>query len=374
MRYEDLKQTFLEKWKNLNQGIPLNPEYTELRKVLPSWDVAESTLLLGSSGSGKTRLLFKIAVLDSLSYMIKNPTKMKVRILFNSLELTELDAYTMLICYLFKKNLNIDISREYLLNKLQKEEVDEELFNNLEKIKPAIEFFNSYVTVKDNIRTAEGWYLYCKKILDDAGTVNAEGKYVKKNPNLHFIIIVDTLNAISVPSGSTKLIEMTRYSAEYMKQKLRSFYGASCIQTQQLDKQSQQNVFSNKGERVESKFLPQASDAKDYKSSEDDNSLVLSIFLPHKFRLDKWEGFDVRQFKGKLTFLYVLKSNFTGTPIDKPIPFYVDHSNLIYQEIPSPTEHPILFSNFCKAKGIETKGKTTFNFSPEGGDLFQLNS
>ena len=190
--------------------MPLNSHYKKLRDVLPSWDSFEAISLMGGSGTGKTKMIFKIAVLDSLEYMSKNPNGMKVRILINSLELSELELYTMLVCYLFKKKLNLEITREYLLNKFQKEDIDKELFDNLEKIRPTIEFFSKWVTVKDDVRTGLAWFNYCKKILDDAGTI-VDGKYVKKNDKLHFIIITDTLNALSVPSGSTKLIEMTKF-------------------------------------------------------------------------------------------------------------------------------------------------------------------
>ena len=315
MRFEKLKQAYLDRWQNKNQGIPLNSEYTRLREVLPSWDSAEAISLMGGSGTGKSKFIFRVAILDSLEYMSRNPDGMKVRILINSLELSELELYTMLVCYLFKKKLNIEITREYLLNKFQQQDIDKDLFDNLERIRPTIEFFSSWVTVKDDVRTGLAWFNYCKSILDDAGTV-VDGKYVKKNEKLHFIIITDTLNALSVPSGSTKLIEMTKFSAEYMKQILRNFYGATCIQTQQIEKGRQSSQFDNKGSRVDEKFLISASDGKDYKSSEDDNSLVLGIFLPHKYRLDKWEGFDVRMFNKKLTFLYVLKSNFTTTSVE----------------------------------------------------------
>lgn len=354
MRYEQLKKTYEDRWKGLNQGIPVNYKYKRLREVIPSWDLGEATLLLGQSGSGKTRWIFKILVLDSLKFMSKNPKK-KVRILFNSLELSELDFYSMLVCYLFKEKLEIQMSTEYLLNKLQREEIDTQLFENLEKIKPQIEFFNSWVTIKDDIRTADAWFKYCKKILDDAGYVDEHGKYQKKDPNLHFIIVMDTLNALSIPSGSNKLVEMTKYSSEYMKQNLRGFYKCHCVQLQQMSKDNQNNQYTIKGSRIEDKLLPQASDAKDYRSSEDDNSLVLSIFLPHKFRLDKWEGYDVKLFNKKLSFIYILKSNFTATPIDEPIPFYIDHSTLSYEEIPDMYKHPILFKAFLKEKGLLEK-------------------
>lgn len=355
MRYEQLRKTYEDRWKGLNQGIPVNSKYKRLREVIPSWDLGEATLLLGQSGSGKTRFIFKVLVLDSLKFMSKNPKK-KVRILFNSLELSELDFYSMLVCYLFKEKLGIVMSSEYLLNKLQKEELDVQLFENLEKIKPQIEFFNSWVTIKDDIRTADAWFKYCKKILDDAGYVDEQGKYQKKDPNLHFIILVDTLNALSIPSGSNKLVEMTKYSSEYMKQTLRGFYKCHCVQLQQMSKDPQSSQFSMKGSRIEEKLLPQASDAKDFRSSEDDNSLVLSIFLPHKFRLDKWEGYDVKLFNKKLSFIYILKSNFTATPIDEPIPFYIDHSTLSYEEIPDMYKHPILYKAFLKEKGLLEEG------------------
>lgn len=358
MKYEDLKQKIRDRWDNKNQGVPLSNKFPRLSKTISSWDNAEATLLLGGSGTGKTKFVFKVVVLDSLEYMKNNPNKMEVFILINSLELTELEMYVMYLCYLFKTKLKKKITREYLLNKFQFEKIDGELFEDLETLKPDINFFNKYVTIYDNKTTADSWYLECKSRLLQEGKLDAFDKYVKNSNNKHFIIVTDTLNAFSIPNGSNKLQEMMKFSSVYMKQMLRNKYQTHCITLQQLDKSSQQNQFSQKGTRIEEKLLPQASDAKDYKSSEDDNSLVLAIFLPHKYRLEKWEGYPVDIFEGKLSFIYILKSNFTYTSINEPIAMYVDHSTLEYEEIPSHSDLPDSdYQKFLKEKGIIAKEK-----------------
>ena len=71
-------------------------------------------------------------------------------------------------------------------------------------------------------------------------------------------------------------------------------------------------------------------------------------------------------FNKKLTFLYVLKSNFTTTSVDEPIPFLADHVNLIYKEIPNPLAHPNLYEAFLRKHGITNpKEKSKFTFSPD---------
>lgn len=366
MRYEQLRQIILEKQQGIGAGIPVSREFPQLRRIIPSYNPGEQILLASGEGSGKTRMVIRLVIIECLKYMLSNPNGMKARIFYNSLELSEFEVYLILLSYLFKAKLNKIYSRDVILNFLGEPSVNEEFFQDLEKIKPSIEFFNTWVTVVDNVKDIESWYKYCTKILHDMGEIK-EGVYVKKNPNILPIFIADTLNSFTVRT-STRQDTIKKYSADYSKLYLRNFYQSCVIQVQQMSKDSQSTMFSSAGKVVEEKFKPTSTALKDARDTPDDANTVISLLNPEKFKLSKWEGFDLSVFRKRILFFYHLKTNFSEM-ID-PFAMYTNLGTLEIEEIPNPQAHPNLYEAFLKKHGIvNTKSKFTFN--PEAqSDLF----
>lgn len=352
MRFTDFKETLLNKWKGISLGIPINPNLKRLKSVLGTWEPNEALLFAGATGSGKSRYIFKHAVIDSLRYVSKHP-KAKVRVLWLSLELSELEMVIMLCQHLFKEKLEKLYTRDFILNKFQKTEPDKEFFDDLEKIKPSIEYFFSHVTIVTEIRTVKKWMEYCTKILNDLGTV-VDGKYVKKDPNLLVIAVVDTINTFTPEPNQTKLVTISDYSENHMKKTLRNFYGVSLISIQQLDKQSQTSQFSNTGKRVAEKHRVSSENLKDSKSTIDDHSMGIAIFSPHRFHIEHWEGYDIAPFKYSINFLHILKNNF-GEMVD-PIAIYTNPMTLEYEEIPDPKSEKTLYDAFMKKHKLTSEG------------------
>lgn len=367
MKYEDFKQTLLDKHQGKNQGILINSSLPQLRKLLPSFAPGESILVCGGTGVSKSRWTVKHVIIDSLKYMLANPDGMKVRVFYNTLEIGAIEIYLMVCSYLFKTKLNKYYSREQMLNLLGAKEVNEEFFEDLEKIRSSLEFMSRWITIVEDCRTPTAWFKYCEKVLLDLGEV-VEGKYIKKNPNIHVIIVTDTINSFSLEKNETKLAGMTRFSSEYSKMFLRNFYQCTTVTLQQLSKDSQTSQWSNKGEKIEEKLVPTSENLKDYRSSPDDSSTVVALFAPHRHHLKKWEGFDVNRFENKLLFMYSLKANFSE--LIKPIPIYAELGWLNFEEVPYEEEHPNLYDAFLKKHGIANT-KSKFKFSPETQpDLF----
>ena len=353
MRYEQFKATLLEKHEGKNQGIPISTKLPQLRKILTSFAPGESILLCGGTGVSKSRWTVKHVIIDSLKSMIENPNGMKVRVLYNTLEISSMEIYLMVCSYLFKTKLKKYYSREQMLNLLGDKQVNTEFFEDLEKIRPSLEFLSTWVTIVEDCRTPTAWFKYCEKVLLDLGTV-VNGKYVKKNPNIHVIIVTDTLNSFTSEKNETKLIGMTKFSSDYNKMFLRNFYQCTTVTLQQLSKDSQTQMWSNTGKKVEEKLVPTSENLKDYRSSPDDSSTVLAIFAPARHGLKKWEGYDVELFGNKLLFLYSLKANFSE--LIKPIPLYAELGWLHFEEIPDNYKEPTLYEAFLKQHNLITTG------------------
>ena len=356
MRYDDLKKKLEDKQLGKDAGIPISSSFPNLRKTVGSFSPGEQILISASEGAGKTRFTIRM-IFEVIQYMVKNPTGMKARILYNSLELPAFEVYLILLSYLFYKNLGKVYTRDEMLNLFGEKHINKQFFEDLEKIKSSINYFNSVVTVIDDINTVEGWYKYCKKVLDEQGDI-IEGKYVKKNPNLLTIIITDTVNAFSV-NEPTKTNAIKKWSGDYCKLQFRKFYQSNVINIIQQDKASQSTQFTTQGKRIEEKYIPSSSTMKDAKDLSDDSNTVIGLLNPSKFHLQKWFDYDVKTFNKNLLFIHHLKTNFSE--LQEPFPMWFEFQNLTLEEIPDINKHPILYENFLKKKGLISVKETKNN-------------
>lgn len=353
MRYEDLKQKIIDKQTGKNSGIPISNKFPMFKKMMGGgFNPSEQILLLSSTGAGKTRSVIALCVLECLRYMNKNKDKTQARIFINSLELSELELYIIVIISFIKEKLDKTYTREDIISFKEEGNINTEFLEDLEKIKPLLNYFSSHVTIVTDCRTVDSWYKYCVKVLNELGEVK-NGEYFPKNPKLLPLFLTDTVNAFTVGNGENKQNIIKKWSSEYCKMYLRNFYKSCVINIQQLSKDSQTTQYSNKGERVEEKFTPTAESAKDARDTPDDSNIVIALMNPARFNLKKWEGLDISLFKKNVLFFYHLKTNFSEM-ID-PFAMYVDLNTLEFEEIPDPKKHSNLYQSFLEKKGIVNK-------------------
>lgn len=337
---------FLQKrWNNEITGIPITLNSPSLKRIMSSFDEADRILIAGGTGGGKTTLTFKL-IIDAISYSINN--KKDIQVIWNCLELVPEEMIIKFLQYIFYKELKKVYSRNDLLNKHQRS-YNKQLDDDFKKIQGKLDTFLKYVRFVTCPNPKE-FAAYCEGVMDDQYYITKEsGKKIignKKNSNKSFIIVCDTTDALEGYDKYSNVEAVKQWNKYYTNKLFGNSYRATVINVQQLDNVSQTVMFSNKGERVFEKHLPNVNSLAIDKESPRSHNIVLGLLNPSTFMIPEIQGYKTKDFGHHLNFLFPLKLNFAekGTGI----PLYVDYTKLQYEEIPHKDSN--LYEKFVEEK------------------------
>ena len=97
-------------------------------------------------------------------------------------------------------------------------------------------------------------------------------------------------------------------------------------------------MFTNKGERVEEKFIPTIESLQHHKSTSDSHTCVISIFNPSRHKIGSFEGYDINVIGNNFRWLTILKN--THGSEGESFPIYIDNAHLITEELEDPRTNP----------------------------------
>lgn len=293
---KDALNIILDRLKRDQNGIPT--AFKRMGNILPVWDIAEYIIMLGRQGEGKTSFIWNFAVEEVIIYLNNHP-ECKAHIYFVSLELQYFELYFKIFSSLLFKKFGRSYPRSILMSQRKDSRLSQEELDYIQTdCKPILDNIDKYVTIIDGSFTPEK----IASLLSDR---------MDEDESEYKICITDTANALSTETGFSKHDSMKRWNQEFAMKIFRNQYNCTVIDIMQIDKASGTRQFTKtEGKTVEEKYIPTIESIAGDKEASNSASLVLAMYDPYPFKVKQVEGYDVNMFRGKIRFIYNLKSNF----------------------------------------------------------------
>lgn len=316
------------------------------------FEVDDDHLFLLADGTivHNSQITDHIFMIHPLHYAFENRDKLRVKILYFTLEMSKAMKFDQLTCnWLYRKTrgrYRLDTKAlNSLIDPLPQEVLD---LLNSDEYAEFFDFIEDNVLFYDNIAHPTGIYYECKKFAESRGTLlhkeimwkdpdtgielpkSVIDKFVKDDPNEYWIVITDHVSLLTTESGLDLRLTINKFSANY-SMRLRNLYGFSMVAVQQQSAESQSNE-SFKLDRL----APHPGNLADNKTTKNDIDVMIGIYAPWRFKQKAYLGYDITLFKDNIRFLEVIL-NRSGS-VGGICPLYFDGAVNHFKELPLPSD------------------------------------
>lgn len=338
--------------------------FARFRRELPGIEQKKNYIVTANSKVGKTQLADFLFVLSPLIYAYNNKDKIKLKILYFSLEMSVQEKMSQFTCfwlYMFSRGkIRIDTKQLNSLN--EKSPLAEEVLNMLDsrEYKDFFDFLedtiifdetnrNPYGIFKQSVdfALANGSLEYTNRpfkekveyIDPDTGEKVTKmitkmkrciSHYKPNNPNLYIIKIVDHVSLYTTEKGMNLRETMGKASSQDNVM-LRNIYGFTNVDVQQQAADKEGNE-AFKLDRI----TPTPDGLGDNKTTQRDCNIMLGLFSPWRHQKGNWHNYDITKFKDNIRFLEVcLNRNGASGAV---CPLYFDGAVNFFAELPLPDD------------------------------------
>lgn len=335
--------------KVLSGGLNCIPSpFPRFRKEFPGIERGKYYLLSGSEKAAKSQISDYLFVLHPLLYAYHNPDKVRVKILYFSLEMSEADKLDQWVCfflYYFSKG-RIRIDTKYLNSLDEDNPLSEEIIEILEsdEYKSIFNFIEEHVIIDENTSNPYGIYKACIQLANERGV--AHKKTVKwrnettgeledrevldyfepNDPNEYWICLTDHLSLMTPEKGMNLRETIGKFSSKDCV-RLRNIYGFSIVNIQQqaADREGNESIKLNR-------LTPSTDGLGENKTTARDASLMFGIFSPWRHERLSWLGYDIATFQDNIRFLEIVRNRNGRT--GAVCPLYFDGAVNFFTELP----------------------------------------
>jgi replicative DNA helicase len=308
MIYDNFLKYVEEGRKGLNRGIPMG--FSRLDKFLRGLQKKKYYLVGGSTGTGKTAFVDEAFLINPYNWIVKNNAKEKLKIFYYSFEIDLESKLAKWVSYQLFIDERIIVDPEHILGMDMTSENDienrlsDELLEKIkmykdhfEKLFECIEFEDvplhptAIFNQVDKYFKENGKFVEYERIV---GGVPKKIKYYKpNNPNEYVIIIIDHIGLVRTERAAkgegnlTKKGTIDRLSAYLIE--LRNKYKAIPVVVSQFNREL--------GDVQRQRFkelIPQLEDYKDSGNTQEDANVVLSLFSPKRYNIDRYLEYDLK--------------------------------------------------------------------------------
>ncbi len=305
----------------------------------------EPICITGNTSSFKTGLTKKLFLYDSIEYAIEH--NLDLKILYFGFEESMRQAKWHLLSYLAYKKLGLRYNnREF--DAMNAGVSNEDLFTlETSGIESEFEKWKSYIKWYDMPITAYGVYKTVRDFAASRGTFYYKGKeidysslskesetswdsYKPNNPREFVIVILDHIRRIKTKQGQTKHEAMQEMS-DYMQIQIayKFDYAPIIVQQQKNESQNLDHIKANQ-------WMPSLEGMGTNNEISQDFRIVLGIGNPKRYKIKKYQDYDIDRFKGFIRFANILKQ--TYGPVDIEIPLYTDGKTGFVEAMPKPDD------------------------------------
>lgn len=287
-----------------------------LSGVLPGIEKSRYNLVSASPKAGKTMLADYLYVYQPIEWKIANPdSNITPKIFYFSLEVSTDAKIKAAMCYRLFKQHNIVISPQRLSSVFGGYILDDEVEGIISsaEFKEWFEKFESMVTFYENIRNPYGIYKVIKDYAEHPDNGHYEeklmnwqnkdgtytkkkvkGRYVAHNPDEYVIVIVDHISLLQPEKDKNLHQSIGQFSSDFCLQ-MRDKWGYIPTIVQQQSADSSRAQFNYKGDTVLEKIKPDQEGLADNKYTARDVDLMISLFNPARYNLDKYNNINLKQ-------------------------------------------------------------------------------
>lgn len=322
---------------------------------LPGIEQSQYIIVTANQKVGKTQLCDWLYLYTPIEYVMRHiddpEFDIDVKIYYFSLEMSKQKKIMQLMCYLIFSitGQKFRISIKGLNSVFENKIIDQEIIDLIQSpvFKKLLQFYDDHVVIIDNIRNPFGIFKKMKEVALSNGyfekTVmdwedpetkkitkrEVNGRYIKNNPNLYIISIIDHYSLLQPDKGQLNVRDaMIKFSSEYALE-LRDKFSQTVVGVQQ-QAQSQESVENKKID----KLLPSVDGLGEAKITARDVDLLIGLFSPYRHDYTTYSGYDVHQFKNNLRILTV-PANREGAGTSQ-VPLIFDGATNYFSVLPNP--------------------------------------
>lgn len=331
MNYQQILDEIKRKQENEFSGI-LFP-HSRVHDYIPTIEKATYYLVGGETGTGKTAFAD-----DTFLYYVLEQHK-KVHFIYFSFEISTESKIVKGIARNLFKQYGVLTDVNYILSR-GKNRIDDTIYGYcVEQADYFNELFDK-LTIFDIPNNPTGMYKDIVKVMEKFGTVKrekiaiGEGKETTKtsftwnDPDQYVICFFDHFALTNPEKGLTTKMTIDTLSKYIVF--LRNHFGITAVGIQQFSREIEAT------DRVQiERIRPQLSDFKDSGNTQQDANVVMGLFHPGKFGLDKIGKYEkLTQVADRIRWLYILKNREGASNFHYGLSFLGECG--FFKELPSP--------------------------------------
>lgn len=326
-------------------------------EVLPGIEKSTLTYITASTKVGKTKIADFLYVYRPLFFAMKNPDKLKIKIIYFTWEMSIEEKYLSFISHLLwiLSDFKIRVDPKALISTKAGSPLPQNILDILtsDTYKQYFKFFEDHVIFIDSIRNPYGVYKFCKDYALNNGTQyyktidilnNSTGEiveqrqvddyYIQDDPEEYRILIVDHMALLTPEKGSSLRESMVDLSSKYFLT-LRNKYHFTIVGVVQQAMAQESNENMRLG-----KLKPTVDGIGEAKIIARDCNIMLGVFSPFRYGIRDYEGYDITKFKDNIRFLELVISRSGGAGTICPL--FFDGATDYFAELPLPNDPKLL--------------------------------
>lgn len=298
--------------------VPWN-SFPKLSTVIPGVQRERYVIITAASKVGKTQIADALYVMEPLNYVKNNPTNIKPKIFYFSLEMSKESKIIQLISNKIYQDTQVVIPPDKLLS-FFKDYIAEDWIIELIDKPEYFEYFKyleERIEYIDWIRNPTGIYKHMRKYAHANGKFYFKGKeviipdntndwtgyhydqYIPDDPDELIIVITDHVSLLEKEKQMFNQMEaMDKFSSEYCL-KMRDNFKYCVVNIQQQAMNSDAKEYNRNGELIVAKLRPSTDGFGDMKRSVRDADIVLGLFNPSKYGIAYYPDKTGYMIKGK---------------------------------------------------------------------------
>jgi replicative DNA helicase len=287
-----------------NRGLPNG--FPRLSKHISNIQQKRYTTVGGATGTGKTALVDHAYVFTPYEYLMKNKSHHSLKIIYYSLEIPPEEKLAKFVCAKLFADHGISIDSKVLYSEGEYDIPPEviPLLDKMEeyfaKMQDEVLTFRSSMTPNFMYKDLMGYAESKGKVIKDKNGIVVE--YIPDDPDLITEIIIDHSNLIGT-NAEDKSQKAAIDRASKMLVFFRNIFRFSPVVVSQFNR-SIEGMDRKENDSQE----PQLSDFKETGSTQEDANIVLALFNPFKYGIEKHRGYPVNQLKRNYRSIHALKN------------------------------------------------------------------
>lgn len=372
--YEDLVHRKERVESGLINCIPL--PFPRFSQYFPGIEQARYYLITANQKVGKSKLSDFLFMYEPFFYAMEHPEKLRIKVIYFTLEMSKEEKYREFMCYLLYKlsNGSIRISPQDLKSTNADKPLDNEVLELLatEEYKRYFAKFEECIEFIDDIKNPTGINKYCRnyaltpdkgklvmkeitvKEKDEITGVEREVQrevidyYEPTDPDEYRIIICDNASNLTLESGMDLRKTIEKMSKYFVALRNQLNYTICLIQHQAQDQEGIENIKLNK-------LKPTAAGLADCKTTIRDINMAIGLYSPFKHEITEYGGYNITRLKNFSRFMEIIDDRDGGG--GNICPLYFDGAVSVFRELPEANRQEEVARVYNKVERILNEGR-----------------